>query len=111
MMNVLGVEFDSLLKWDHQVAQAINKAKRALHGIRLIKKHFTKTELRQLLTSNFYSILYYNSEVWHIPTLHSNLKRMLLGASASALRLIGQSRDIRISYDRLHRMNARATPY
>ena len=35
----------------------------ALHCIRLIKYYFTTDELKQLLTANFYSILYYNSEM------------------------------------------------
>ena len=32
-INVLGVVFDSKLQWSNQVSQAINKSKRALHGI------------------------------------------------------------------------------
>ena len=62
-INVLGIQFDSQMKWEPQVSQAIKKVRKALHGIRLIKKHFDKNELRQLLTSNYYSVLYYNSEV------------------------------------------------
>ena len=52
-INVLGITFDSQLKWDLQVSQSIRKAKRALHGIKLIRKHFNKNELKQLLTSNY----------------------------------------------------------
>ena len=42
------------------------------------KKYFNTTELLQLITSNFYSILYYNSEIWHLPSLKGNLKGKLL---------------------------------
>jgi hypothetical protein len=98
------------MKWEPQVSQAINKARKALHGIKLIKKHFDKNELRQLLTSNFYSVPYYNSEVWHMPSLHTSLKRQLLSASAAALKIMGQSQDIEISYEQLHLLNARAAP-
>ena len=59
--------FDSKLNWAKHIAIQINKANRALHAIKLIRKYFTKDEILALLTSNFYSILYYNSEVWHIP--------------------------------------------
>ena len=59
-INVLGVIFDSKMQWSNQVAQAISKSKKALHGIKLIKKYLTKDETKMLLTSNFYSILYYN---------------------------------------------------
>ena len=107
---VPGIMFDSQLKRDIQVSQSIRKAKSALHGIKLIKKYFDKTELKQLLTSNYYSILYYNSKIWHLPTLNTILKRQLLSASAAGLKLISQSNDIVISHERLHTLNARATP-
>ena len=109
-INVLGILFDSQMKWEPQVSQSINKARKALHGIKLIKKHFDKNELRQLLTSNYYSVLYYNSEVWHMPSLHTSLKRQLLSASAAALKIMGHRQDIQISHEQLHLMNARATP-
>ena len=98
------------MKWDHQVAQAINKSKRALHGKRLIRHHFNKHELKQLLTSNFYSILYFNSKVWHLSSLNSNLKKKLLATSSLALKLLEGNFTNRISYDRLHRISGRATP-
>ena len=41
-INVLVIQFDSQMKWEPQVSQAIKKARKALHGIKLIKKHFDK---------------------------------------------------------------------
>ena len=73
-MNVLGVAFDSKLSWQPHVANAIAKSKIALHAIHLIRKHFKEAELLQLITSNYYSILYYNSEIWHLPSNSHNLK-------------------------------------
>jgi hypothetical protein len=104
-----GLLFDSYLKWDLQVSQSIRKAKSALHGIKLIKNHFNKNECKQLLTSNYYSILKYNSKIWYLPTFNTVLKRQLLSASAAALKLISQSNDIQISHERFHRLNTRAT--
>ena len=86
-MNVLGITFDSKLNWAKNVANQISKANRALHAIKLIRKYFSKHEILQLLTSNYYSILFYNSEVWHIPELKHPLKQLLLSASANALKL------------------------
>ena len=79
--------FGSKLQWSGQVANAINKAERALHAIKLIKPPFSSLELRQLMTSNFYSILNYNSKILQIPTLNTNSKRQLLSASAMGLKL------------------------
>ena len=109
-MNILGVQFDSRLQWTEHISNTINKSKRALHAIKLIKKHFNKEELRQLLTANYYSILYYNAEVWLIPSLNQQLKKHLLSASSAALRLIESSWDDRVSFRDLHLRNKRATP-
>ena len=52
-----------------QVANALSKALKVLNATKLIKRYFNRTELLQLITSNVYSILYYNSEIWHLPSL------------------------------------------
>ena len=109
-MNVLGVIFDSKLQWSPHVAQAITKARKALHAIKLIKKYFNLSELKTLLTSNFYSILYYNSEIWHIPKLKPCLKNKLKSASANALKLITRNYDRMMSFNDLHSVNNRALP-
>ena len=109
-MKVLGIFFDSKLQWHCQVANAINKSKQALHSIRIISKYFTQYEKLQLLTSNFYSILYYNSEIWNIPSLHCKLKQSLLSASANALKICTPSYHSLMSFNTLHQINNRATP-
>ena len=109
-MNVLGVIFDSKLQWSAQVSNSIMKANRSLSAIKLIKKYFTKDELSTLLTSNFYSILFYNSEIWHIPSLNPNSKQLLLAASAKALHLCNKDYTTIHSYINLHIINKRATP-
>ena len=110
-MNVLGVVFDSKLKWGPQVANAISKSNKALNAIRLIRSFFSTGELLQLITSNFYSIFFYNSEVWHMKILHNTLKRQLLSHSAKAIKLCTRSADVSlISHNDLHEMAVRATP-
>ena len=109
-INVLGVEFDGKLQWTNQITQAINKSKRALHGIRLIKKYLTKNEVKMLLTSNFYSILYYNCEIWLSRDLNVRNKQQLMAASANALKLLNNVTDLRTSYTSLHSLEKRATP-
>ena len=58
----------------------------ALNAIRLIRSFFNTEELIQLVISNFYSILYYNYEVWHLKTLNQSVKNLLMRASAKALK-------------------------
>ena len=109
-MNVLGVIFDSNLNWNDQVAHAISKSNKSLHGIKLIKYYFTNSEILQLLTLNFYSVLFYNSEIWNIPYLKTDLKRRLLSASANALKVCTPTYHDRMSYIDLDKINNRATP-
>ena len=69
------------------MANTINKTTRAMHCIKQIKQYFSPSELKLLITSNVHSILYYNSEIWNIPTLHHRQKQLLWSASANALKL------------------------
>ena len=109
-INVLGVIFDSKMQWGPQVENVIKKSNKAKHAISLIRKYFNKLELAALLTSNFYSILYYNSDVWLIPSLKPQLKQQLLSASAKALRICTNNYDNLMSFDQIHAINKRATP-
>ena len=109
-MNVLGVIFDSKLNWTPQVNQTISKSKTALHAIRLLRPNFSAVELQQLITSNFYSILFYNSEICQLPTLLRPLKQKLLSASGNALKLCTPYCQNDYSFITLHNLNKRATP-
>ena len=109
-INVLGITFDSKLQWSSQVSRAIGGANKALQAIKLIRKYFTTPKIVQLLTSNFYSRFYYGSEIWHIPTLNRNCKKMLLSASANALKLCNTFYDPSVSYVDLHILHKRALP-
>ena len=63
-----------------------------------------------MLTSNFYSILYYNSEIWHLPSLKPTLKQKLLSASARALKVCNKFIDNTMSFEAIHESCKRATP-
>ena len=109
-INVLGVIFDQKLQWSDHIAHCIAKSNKALSAIRLIKKYFNTSELLQLITANFYSILYYNSEIWHLPSLKTNLKGKLLSSSAKAIKLCVRYDTSSISFVSIHEINRRSTP-
>ena len=79
-------------------------------AIRLIKSFFTTKELLQLVTSNFYSVLYYNSEIWHLQSLKTNLKQRLLSASSQAIKTCIKYCTNDLSFVRIHEMCERALP-
>ena len=54
--------------------------------------------------------MYYNSEIWNIPTLQYAQKQLLLSTSANALKVCTPSYHDRMSYSELHSINSRATP-
>ncbi len=89
---------------------ATKKANRALYAIKIIRKHFNTRERLQILTSKFYSILYYNSEVWVLNNLNANHKRSLQSTSASALKMALHYPKHNIKYINLHRITLRASP-
>ena len=109
-INILGVIFDQKLQWGDHIAHCIKKSGKALNAIRLIRKFFTTKELLQIITSNFFSILYYNSEIWHLPSLKTNVKQKLLSASANAIKMCMKWCTNDTSFIRIHEMNQRSTP-
>ena len=109
-INVLGVTFDPKMQWNEQISKTIKKANKALLAIKLIKKHFNFSELKTLLTTNFYSILYYNSEIWHTPSLTPYLKKLPFSTSAKALMICTPNYTPMMSYKDLHTQNLCATP-
>ena len=109
-IKVLGVIFDSKLLWTEQVSNVIKKSDRALQAIKIIRKYFSPSEVKTLLTANFYSILYYNAEIWLLPNLSPYLKNLLLSKSSNALKLCTPSYCQSMSFIDLHAINQRATP-
>ena len=76
----------------------------------MIRKYFNTEELKQLLTSNFFSKLYYGSEIWQIPKLNKNLKKQLFAASGNALKICEKIYNQETSFIDLHIKYKRATP-
>ena len=83
----------------------------AVHAIKLIQIYFTSTEILQLITSNFYSVLYYNLEIWHLPSLKHELKHQLLSVSAKALKTSQANPKLMQSIINIHHMCKRAIPH
>jgi hypothetical protein len=80
-MNVLGVTFDCKLNWKEHVALTIKKSNAALFAVKMIKRYFKPKEQNILLNAYYYSVLYYNSEIWLTPSLHAGPKQQILAAS------------------------------
>ena len=109
-INILGIIFDSNLNWNKQYQHAISEANQNLHAIKIIAKYFNKTEHKTLLTSLFYSKLYYGSEVWHLPGRSQSQNKKLKLASANAIRACDKSLTIYNTHTQIHNSADRAMP-
>ena len=106
VINVLGVTFDSKLNWSHQFANCTKKAKKSLFALKLLKKFFNPNEMRTLIDSHFYSVLYYNVT----PEIGPVMKQKLLSISACALRSCLSNPNNVISFERIHEINKKCMP-
>ena len=97
------------MSWSTHILNQNNKANRALHAIKLIK-NFSPHKILTLISSNFYSVLYYNIEVYHLPTIKPEIKQHLLSASANALKIAQCHPDWMESFIDMHMNLKRATP-
>ncbi len=109
-INVLGLMFDSKLNWTNHVYNAVSISSKSLSALKIIRKFFTTKEFLMLLTSNYASVLYYNSEVWLIHSLSVSNKKLLLFTSSNALKVAYNYRFQFISYMDLHKIAGQATP-
>ena len=106
-IKILGVTFDSKLNWSHHINLTIQKCKKNLQAIKIVANNFTIDERLNIVTSLFYSRLYYCAEIWLIPTLNRTLKNKLVQISTQALRVasndvfkIFSSEDLHIMFNR-----------
>ena len=81
-----------------------------LCAIKLIRKFFTTKELIQIATATVFSILYYNSESWHMQSLKQSIKQKIMSSSAGVLKACMKFNLRMISFERIHTMNNIATP-
>ena len=109
-MNVLGVIFDSKLNWSTHIASCISKAKTKLFALRQLKKYFTPEQMRLLLDSQFYSVLYYNAVIWLTSDITSMLRHNLMSISANALRSCILKDNFDVSFVNIHIKCKKSTP-
>ena len=108
-MKILGLIFDNRLSWEAQVNQAVNKAKRILSGLKAIRGFLTDVEFKRVLTSHFYPVLLYASEVW-FPCSGYKSRARVTSVHYCALRVMVHDRFNNISRYKLNTMAERATP-
>jgi len=112
-MKALGLTLDAHLNWEDHILKQSKQCDKITMGFNLLKKHFNRDELLTLVTSLFYSKLYYASEVWLSSNLSMRSQKLLLTTSSRVLKTISGikcNHEDKISYYELHKRLNRATP-
>ncbi len=105
-IKVLGIQFDDTLSWSDHVCNAVTKTNRMLHGLRRIRRHLSTKHATQVMTSFYFSILYYGAEVWLHRHLSFHLKQKIRSAHYRAMRVVHGN----LSRDELDIVGTRANP-
>jgi hypothetical protein len=81
----------------------IIKVYKSSNGTNVLKQNLQKINMP--ITYIFYSTIYYNSDIWHLPSLNLNLKHNIRSASVIHLNFV-HTIIINMSYD--HSVNNKA---
>ena len=81
-----------------------------MFALRLLRKFFNPSQMRTLLDSYFYSVLYYNAVIWLQPEIGCAMKQKLLSISSCALRTCLMNKNNVISFEKIHELNKKCTP-
>jgi len=76
-IKALGLTIDSKMKWNLHVDKQVSRVTKILNGIRIVKRKFEPSQLKKIVTSQVFSILYYCDTVWLNPSIgHENLNKL-----------------------------------
>ncbi len=108
-MGVLGITFDNRLNWEAQLKRTLKTCQRFKPALRALKQKLTKREFLQVVTSHYFSKLYYCSEMW-FPVMSAKFKKQIASAHFYPLRLSVNDYYKRLSRFHLCKITKRASP-
>lgn len=109
-MKVLGVLFDNNLTWEPHIRATLNKCKSKLGVLKKLRKRFTKDQFLQIVTAQYYSLLYYCAPVWLNESTPAKLRNLINSAHYRPLRIARYDYGHRLSKSELSKSCERATP-
>jgi hypothetical protein len=108
-MKALGVFISRDLSWSKHVDHMLNKSSHIIKRINYLAKWLNQKELLQLVTSQYFSIIYYCSPVW-IGCLDANTWKRINSAHYRAIRVVTRDFKRRRKRRDLDKETQRATP-
>jgi hypothetical protein len=77
LMKVLGITMDDTLSWSPHIAITTNKMARLTGALKFLRRRLTKEQFMPVLTSQYYGMTYYASQVWLGPhTKRIDIKKL-----------------------------------
>jgi hypothetical protein len=109
-MKALGIYFSDDLSWKKHIEIAIQKSNHTIRRIRFLAKWLQKSQLLQLVTSQYFPVIFYSSQVWS-ESLDANSWKRINSAHYRAIRAALKVYNIRLfGRQELDAMSKRATP-
>jgi len=112
-LKTLGVTFDENLTWENHIQNVEKNCNKINMGFRILREHFNQDELVCLMTSLYFSKMYYAAETWLSPNMPVKLQKRLMSLSAKILKTVSGIKCDQtdgVSYLELHKKLNRATP-
>jgi len=75
-MKVLGVLFDAQMSWIPQMNKAIKSCQRLKPALHYLNIRLSRDQFKKVITSHYYSRLYYASELW-FPCLNKKFQKRI----------------------------------
>jgi len=109
-MKILGIKFQHDLGWDAHIDSLRNKSRVVFAKLKYLRRLIDLEGMRRILTTHFYGMLYYASQVWLNELTLSKHWKSLNSLHYKALRSsVGDFRN-KIARATLNQMFKRATP-
>ncbi len=109
-IKALGTIFSSDLSWHKHIDYAIKKSNHIVKRIRFLSRWLDKKDLLQLVTTQYFPVIFYSSPLWTNCLDWASLKR-LNSAHYRAIRAALRIRDVRSKSRKvLDELSSRATP-
>jgi len=110
-LKVLGVKFQPDLSWDTHIRETISRLRFIIKKLHFVKKYLTLPEMIKIVTSHFYSVLYYAAPVWLTSNTKSIHWKLLNSIHYRAMRAVIGDFYNQISRRDVDRIGQRSTPY
>jgi len=109
-MKVLGTIFDGCLSWEDHIKQNVKTCTWKLSVLRRLRRSFTKQQFLRILTAQYFSKLYYCSQVWLTVNTKKSLWNLVNSPHYKAVRIAACDFRSRVNREKLDIICMRAPP-